>query len=257
MSPSEQKTWPTRKRESFTSERTWCRLHARTTGKPDLDLLMNRNYLFTALYAWGKTIDTEQMVGVTSRSPLNYVSAAYWDRDAMLWSFPALLDIDPVLAREALDSALIIQLRNTGIHSRFIDGVVLEDGFQLDEAVGLILAEAAYVKSTNDDAFLLSHRTALLLLRDHLMARLDPETGLYSTLQDSEDEYSKQPFLTYDNVLTWRALQDLAALLGRSERPSRRARDDPTRRSAAEGHSATLCLRQGSRRFRHNFCVRD
>ena len=54
----------------------------------DLDLLMNRNFLFTALYAWGRTIDTEQFVGVTSRSPRYYVSAAYWDRDAMLWSFP-------------------------------------------------------------------------------------------------------------------------------------------------------------------------
>ncbi|MGH9642855.1 MAG: hypothetical protein ACRD3Q_10535, partial [Terriglobales bacterium] len=81
----------------------WCQRHTRTTGQADLDLLMNRNFLFTALYAWGRTIDTEQFVGVTSRSPRYYVSAAYWDRDAMLWSFPGLLDIDPGLAREALD----------------------------------------------------------------------------------------------------------------------------------------------------------
>jgi hypothetical protein len=128
-------------------ERTasWCKARTRSTGKPDLDVLMNRNFLFTDLYAWGKTIDTEQLIGVTSRSPRYYVSAAYWDRDAMLWSFPALLDIDKEMAAQALDYALTIQLRNTGTHSRFIDGVVLEDGFQLDEAVAPILALAAYV----------------------------------------------------------------------------------------------------------------
>lgn len=92
----------------------WCKHRPRTTGQPDLDVLMNRNFLFTALYAWGKTIDTEQFVGVTSRSPRYYVSAAYWDRDAMLWSFPGLLDVDPSLARDALEYALTTQLRNTG-----------------------------------------------------------------------------------------------------------------------------------------------
>lgn len=193
----------------------WCRRRTRTTGQADLDLLMNRNFLFTALYAWGRTIDTEQFVGVTSRSPRYYVSAAYWDRDAMLWSFPGLLDIDESLARDALEYALTTQLRNTGIHSRFIDGVVLEDGFQLDEAVAPIIALAQYVKQTGDDVFLASHRAALLILRDRLLDRFDPESGFYTTLQDSQDEYQKRSFLTYDNVLAWRALLDLATLFER------------------------------------------
>ncbi len=193
----------------------WCKRRTRTTGQSDLDVLMNRNFLFTALYAWGKTIDTEQLVGVTSRSPRYYVSAAYWDRDAMLWSFPGLLDIDASLAREALEYALTTQLRNTGIHSRFIDGVVLEDGFQLDEAVAPIIAAAEYIKRTNDDPFLLSHRAAFVTLRDRLLDRFDTGSGFYTTLQDSQDEYQKRPFLTYDNVLSWRALLDLAALFDR------------------------------------------
>ena len=193
----------------------WCRQRTRSTGQADLDLLMNRNYLFTELYAWGKTIDTEQLVGVTSRSPLYYVSAAYWDRDAMLWSFPALLDIDPAFAREALDYALTTQLRNSGIHSRFIDGVVLEDGFQLDEGAAPILALASYVRATNDDAFLPSHRSVLAAFTSLVLGRFDTETGLYSTLQDSQDEYRKLPFLTYDNVLTWKALRDLSELFDR------------------------------------------
>jgi hypothetical protein len=194
---------------------SWCRAHTRTSGRPDLDTLMNRNFLFTALYAWGRTIDTEQLVGVTSRSPRYYVSAAYWDRDAMLWSFPALLDIDPQLAREALDYALTIQFRNAGTHSRFIDGIVLEDGFQLDEAAAPVVALATYVRMTGDQAFLTSHRDALALLRERLLGRYAPDVGLYTSLQDSQDEYQKLPFLTYDNVLAWRALSDLAELYDR------------------------------------------
>ena len=193
----------------------WFRPRTRTTGQADLDLLMNRNYLFTAFYAWGRTIDTEQVVGVTSRSPRYYVSAAYWDRDAMLWSFPGLLDIDVNLAREALEYALTIQLRNTGTHSRFIDGVVLEDGFQLDEAVAPILAAGQYLRRTGDDAFLTRHRAALTMLRDRVLSRFDSGIGLFSTLQDSQDEYQKPAFLTYDNVLTWRALLDLSGIFER------------------------------------------
>jgi uncharacterized protein len=193
----------------------WCAKHTRITGDPQLDLLMNRNLLFTRLYAWGRTIDTEQFVGVTARSPRYYVSAAYWDRDAMLWSFPALLDTDAKIAREALEYALTIQLRNAGTHSRFIDGVVLEDGFQLDEADAPIVALATYVTKTNDTSFLEAHRVALDFLRDRLESRYEPSIGLYSSLQDSQDEYQKRPYLTYDNVLTWRALLDMGELYGR------------------------------------------
>lgn len=190
----------------------WCRQRTRTTGKPDLDMLMNRNFLFTAFYAWGKTFDTEQFVGVTSRSPRYYVSAAYWDRDAMLWSFPALLDVDRALAKDALEYALTTQLRNTGTHSRFIDGLVLEDGFELDEAVAPVIALGDYFRKTNDVEFLRSHRQAMDLLRERILSRFDATTGLYSTMQDSQDEYQKLPFSTYSNVLTWHALNDLADL---------------------------------------------
>jgi uncharacterized protein len=211
--------------------------HSRKTGNPQLDLLMNQNFLFTEFYAWGRTIDTEQFVGITSRSPRYYVSAAYWDRDAMLWSFPALLDSDPTLAREALEYALTIQLRNTGTHSRFIDGVVLEDGFQLDEAAAPFIALADYIKQTNDTAFLTAHQSALTRLRDGLLARFDPATGLYSSLQDSQDEFQKLSFITYDNALVWRALTGLADLDKRLNDSA--GAEDMTRR-ASSLHEAIL-----------------
>lgn len=215
----------------------WCQARTKTTGNPQLDLLMNRNYLFTELYAWGRTIDTEQWVGVTSRSPRYYVSAAYWDRDAMLWSFPALLDIDPKMAARALNYAFTTQLRNTGTHSRFIDGVVLEDGFQLDEAVAPVIALAEYTQKTGDLAFLRAHGKALDLLRDRILKRHDPQTGLYSSLQDSQDEFQILPFLTYDNALTWRAFLDLGEMYDKLQRPGEA---QSVRQRAAELREAIL-----------------
>jgi uncharacterized protein len=193
----------------------WCRARSRTTGQADLDRLMNRNLLFTRLYAWGRTFDTEQLVGVTSRSPRYYVSAAYWDRDALLWSFPGLLDADPVFAREALTYALTVQRRNVGTHSRFIDGTVLEDGFQLDEAAAPLIALTGYVAATGDLAFARDYRAVSEELEARLLARRDARTGLYESMQDAQDEYQKRPFITYDNVLVWKAYTALAALRDR------------------------------------------
>jgi hypothetical protein len=215
----------------------WCRARTRTTGRVELDQLMNRNLLFTRLYAWGRTIDTEQLVGVTSRSPRYYVSAAYWDRDAMLWSFPGLLDSDPQFAREALAYALGPQLANAGTHSRFIDGVVLEDGFELDEAAAPLIALAGYLRHTNDVSFIEQHRDAVRVLRERLLSRKDEATGLYSSLQDAQDEFQKLPFITYDNVLTWRALSDLAGIF---ERLRDAAAAHETARQAAALRAAIL-----------------
>jgi hypothetical protein len=220
----------------------WCRERSRTTGQHDLDRLMNRNLLFTRLYAWGRTFDTEQLVGVTSRSPRYYVSAAYWDRDAMLWSFPGLLDADPSFAREALSYALTVQRRNIGTHSRFIDGTVLEDGFQLDEAVAPLIALTAYVAATGDTGLAKEQAAAIDEMERRLLSRRDPATGLYESMQDAQDEYQKRPFITYDNVLVWKAWTDLAALrsrLGERERARETAVRATALRQAILAHTLT------------------
>ena len=186
--------------------------HTRTTGRADLDTVMNRNLLFTTFYAWGRALDTAQFVGMTSRSNRYYVSAAYWDRDALLWSVPALIDTDPARALEVLGYAFGAQARNIGIHSRFIDGVVLEDGFELDELAAPLVALKSYVDATGDRSPVDRFAPQIDTIRQRLFAMRDPATGLYETFQDSEDEYVAKPFSVYDNVLTWRALNDLAAL---------------------------------------------
>jgi len=189
-----------------------ARRRTRTTGRADLDRIMNRNLLFTTYFAWGRALDSEEFVGVTSRSNRYYVSAAYWDRDALLWSFPALLDTDPARAREALGYALGRQARNVGIHSRFIDGAVLEDGLELDELVAPLVALKSYVDATGDRIVVARFATEIETLKARLFALRDPATGLYETFQDAEDEYVRKPFSIYDNVLTWKALNDLATL---------------------------------------------
>jgi hypothetical protein len=191
----------------------------RTTGQADLDRIMNRNLLFTHYYAWGRAIDTEQFVGMTSRSNRYYVSAAFWDRDALLWSFPALLDIDPPRAREAIDYVFGIQGRNIGVHSRFIDGVVLEDGLELDELVAPVIALATYLHAVHDPAALDEHGAHVATLLARLARLRDPATGLYETFQDAQDEYIRMPFSISDNVLTWRALLDWSGIeAGRGHR---------------------------------------
>ncbi|HLO21746.1 MAG TPA: glycoside hydrolase family 125 protein [Sphingomicrobium sp.] len=208
-----------------------ARRHTRTTGRADLDRIMNRNLLFTTYYAWGRALDTEQFVGMTSRSNRYYVSAAYWDRDALLWSFPAILDTDPARAREILNYVFGIQARNVGIHSRFIDGVVLEDGLELDELVAPLVALKSYVEATGDESLLDRFGPQIDAIRERVFALKDQATGLYETFQDAEDEYVQKPFSVYDNVLAWKALNDLAALEERRGRAT--AANDLRARAAA------------------------
>ena len=215
-----------------------ARRHTRTTGRADLDLVMNRNLLFTTYFAWGRTIDTEDFVGVTSRSNRYYVSAAFWDRDAMLWSFPALLDTDPARARDALDYVLGIQGRNIGVHSRFIDGVVLEDGFELDELVAPIVALGDYVAATHDRTILSRHADTIAALKSRMAAQRDPEDRALRNFQDAQDEYIRRPFSVSDNVLTWKALTVLAGWAAPAEAASLRAE---------AAHLKAAILRYGAR----------
>jgi GH15 family glucan-1,4-alpha-glucosidase len=115
------------------------------------------------------------------------------------------------------------QARNLGIHSRFIDGVVLEDGFELDELVAPVVALKSYVDATGDRSLVTRYASQLDLIKARLSALRDPATGLYETFQDAEDEYVRKPFSVYDNVLTWKALNDLAALRGDADLRTRAA----------------------------------
>jgi len=211
----------------------------RQTGDPRLDDRLNWNLFFNLFYASGITIDTEQMVSLTSRSPHYYVSGAYWDRDALLWSLPAIQLVDQQRARKILEYAFLVQGRNIGVHSRFMDGVVLEPGFELDELCAPVIALASYVKQSGDQGLLKDFQVRDVLRRFErtLSSRKHPNLPLYDTLSGPDDDHEPQGYLTYDNALVWKALQGLADL---KERQGRGDEAKPLREQAERVRQAVL-----------------
>ncbi len=184
----------------------------RPTGDREMDKTLFSNLLFAIHYATGRTIDTEELVLVTSRSPRYYVSAAYWDRDSLLWSFPAILEVDQALAREMLYYVSTRQKRNVGIHSRYIDGTILEPGFELDELCAPpILAIDAYIKKTSEPIL---EDSDIKSLTNRIIGKLEAvetETGLYKTFLQPTDDMHVYPLLTYNNALVHAVFSILAS----------------------------------------------
>lgn len=188
--------------------------HTLRCEDPAYSQLLNRNLLFALHYSLGITFDSEELVCITSRSPHYYVSAAYWDRDSLLWSFPAIARIDISLARRVLDYVVHRQARNTGVHSRYIDGSVLEPGFELDELVSPVIALDTYMGNGGDRSILEEREVRKLI--EKILCGLekwkDEKTGLYATFLQPTDDMTHYSFLLYDNALVIKAFRILAAL---------------------------------------------
>lgn len=191
---------------AFLSERSFF------TGNEQADRKLNYNLFFSYYFAAGVTLDTEELVMVTSRSPRYYVSAAYWDRDGLLWAFPAILERDADRAKRMLEYVFTRQIRNVGVHSRFIDGTVLEPGFELDELCAPAVALCRYYEKTRDEAFIserfvldgIKRILALLKTKKHR------EIALYETFLYPSDDMNDYIYLTYDNALVALMLKMLA-----------------------------------------------
>jgi len=189
----------------------WLEERRLTTGDSILDGVMNRNLFFSLFYSSGRTLDTEELVLVTSRSPRYYVSSAYWDRDSLMWSFPAMLLADRNIAYEALVYVFTRQIRNVGIHSRYIDGTVLEPGFELDELCAPVLALCRYMKTAGDYCLLNREPFASGVARiiNILGTKKHAKTQLYETFLQPTDDMTEHPYLTYDNMLVWKMIMEL------------------------------------------------
>ena len=201
--------------------RTVCWLSAREKplADPKLHELLNTNLFFAFFYASGRTVDTEELCLMTSRSPRYYVSAAYWDRDSLLWAFPAILTVDAAYAREILTYVFTRQARNFGVHSRFIDGTMLEPGFELDELCAPVIALDRYVEKTGDTSFAARPfvRDGLEEILRRMEAKKHPSVPMYETFLQPTDDMHNHIYLTYDNALVCYALRALAKLLNRPE----------------------------------------
>lgn len=192
----------------------WLTTHRKSFKDDAMNSIFNTNLFFNFFYASGRTLDTEELVLVTSRSPRYYVSAAYWDRDSLLWSFPSILLTDFEYAKEMLMYIFTRQIRNIGVHSRYIDGTLLEPGFELDELCAPVIALYNYVKTTLDYSFLkleivqsgVNHILKILDSKEH------KNITLYETFLQPTDDMHVYPYITYDNVLVWKLLKNLSEL---------------------------------------------
>lgn len=181
---------------------------------PKLTEIYNTNLFFCIFYATGITLDTEELVCATSRGTRYYVSAAYWDRDVLLWAYPAILDADSELAESILHYIFGRQRKNLGIHSRYIDGTVLEPGFELDELMAPIIALESYVEKTGDREILddSNVQKGICQILKTLESMRHPEIALYETFLQPTDDEIVHPYLTYNNVLAWHSMIALAKL---------------------------------------------
>ena len=197
----------------------WLSAREKPLADPKLHELLNTNLFFAFFYASGRTVDTEELCLMTSRSPRYYVSAAYWDRDSLLWAFPAILTVDAAYAREILTYVFTRQARNFGVHSRFIDGTMLEPGFELDELCAPVIALNRYVEKTGDTAFAARHfvRDGLEEILRRMAAKKHPSVPMYETFLQPTDDMHNHIYLTYDNALVCYALRALAKLLNRPD----------------------------------------
>ena len=197
----------------------WLSAREKPLADPKLHELLNTNLFFAFFYASGRTVDTEELCLMTSRSPRYYVSAAYWDRDSLLWAFPAILTVGAAYAREILTYVFTRQARNFGVHSRFIEGTMLEPGFELDELCAPVIALDRYVEKTGDTAFAARPfvRDGLEEILRRMAAKKHPSVPMYETFLQPTDDMHNHIYLTYDNALVCYALRALAKLLNRPE----------------------------------------
>lgn len=117
-------------------------------------------------------------------------------------------------AKEMLLYVFGRQRRNIGVHSRYIDGTVLEPGFELDELMAPVLAMGGYIGKTMDTALLEERcvRDGIALILEKLWERKHPEINLFSTFLQPTDDEIVYPYITYNNVLVWRGLRIIGGL---------------------------------------------
>ncbi|MEW6047475.1 MAG: hypothetical protein AB1609_13500, partial [Bacillota bacterium] len=194
----------------------WLRSRKQRLPDETLERLANRNLFFTHFFACGRTIDTEEWVAVTSRSPRYYVSAAFWARDSLLWSLPGLLLVEPSTARSVLLFAFRHGWKNPGMHAQYISGAALYPGFELDELAAYPVALGRYLDATADESILEEPEVkAALKAFPEVLERLGGPGPLYRTFLDPSDDPPPYPYLTYDNALLWRGLVELGRVYRR------------------------------------------
>lgn len=206
----------------------------------------DRNLHFCRFFAHGRAIDTEELVMLTSRSYRYYVSAAFWPRDTFLWAFPAMLASDSAFARDVLVAGFRRHVRNMGVHAHYIDGSLLYPGFELDQLASYVVALGTYIEATGDASLAGKAEIAegLAAFDRALASHRHSDIALYRTFLDPSDDPVRHPYLTYDNVLAWRALR-IMSRIARGQGNTYLAERSAAMAQATEGAILRYCIAQG------------
>ncbi|NLG84408.1 MAG: glycoside hydrolase family 125 protein [Firmicutes bacterium] len=231
----------------------------RVPGHPREEAVLNRNLLFCRFFATGRTLDSEEVVAVTSRSPRYYVSAAFWARDVLLWSLPGLMLVDRARGREVLLYAFSVGTRHVGDPAEYIDGRALYPGFELDEAAAFLVGLGTYLDATSDfniirePQVLEGVRRVLAEIERWTMRAADGKPVLCRTFLDPSDDPVRLPFLTYNNVLVRKAWLVAADVLERIAADGDDQAGHVLRQQAYKLREAAEALGEAIRRY----CVVD
>jgi len=185
----------------------WLRQRRVRLRDPALEGRANLNLFFNRFFATGRAVDTERLCAVTSRSPRYYVSGAFWARDALFWSLPGLCVHDPRWATAVLREILQTTWPQGAQHALYLNGTSLYPGFELDQLCAYPIAIQQVALA--DPRLPREEPLVAEVLRRFpqvLAQHLDSRVGLYRTFLDPSDDPPPHPWLTYDNVLAWRAL---------------------------------------------------
>jgi len=203
----------------FESTRAWLlerRIECTGRAEPFSEKL-NQHAVYNLLFCHGVTLDTERIAVTSSRSPRYDLTGSYGDRDACLYSIPAAAMIDASRARRMLEYCFSVQMRNIGAFCRYLDGVPLKPGFALDALVAPLRSLWTYVALTGDNTILFDRavQSGVNRILETLENNSHESAALYRTRLSPAGRTVTLPYLTYSNVLVWRALTDLSDLYNR------------------------------------------
>jgi hypothetical protein len=167
---------------------------------------MLRDNIFMAIFNSNSAfIDTEDNCIMASKSPKYYVSGGFWARDFIFWTLPVIERFDQERAKVLLSLLLTKYWKHRGIHSLYLDGRVLYDGFELDQLSYYFLAleRAISLKILDPEESL----TMASQLMDLLIPWKNYGYYLFGTELNSSDDPVIYPYVTFDNVALWYSMR--------------------------------------------------
>ncbi len=149
-------------------------------------------------------IDADDKCIMASKSPKYYVSGGFWARDFIFWTLPVLERFDPERSSDLLKLLLTKYWEHKGIHSLYLDGRILYDGFELDQLSYYFIAlDRAIFHGVIDPDESTARAKEIM---DVLVSKKSDRFHLYRTDLNSSDDPVTHPYVTFNNVALWYSL---------------------------------------------------